>query len=75
MKKDGDELFPKLREAFDRGADRFINQGRSGRWKEVATAEDIARYEAIVARAATPAMAAWLERGRLGAGDPRTGAD
>jgi aryl sulfotransferase len=75
MKRDGDALFPKLHEAFDRGADRFINQGRSGRWREVATPADVARYDAIVARAATPALAAWLERGRLGAGDPRSAAD
>jgi aryl sulfotransferase len=75
MKRDGDALFPRLSEAFDRGADRFINQGRSGRWKEIAKPEDIARYQAIKTRQASPAMAAWLETGRRGAGDPRTAAD
>ena len=75
MKKDGDALFPKLRQAFDRGADRFINQGRSGRWREYLTAEDAARYDAIAARAATPGLARWLESGRAGAGDPKLSPD
>ena len=75
MKKDGDALFPKLRQAFDRGADRFINQGRSGRWREYLTGEDIARYDAIVARACTPGLARWLERGRRSAGDPKSSPD
>lgn len=75
MKKDGDALFPKLQTAFDRGADRFINQGKSGRWQEIATAADIARYQAIVDRAASPAMATWLEHGRLKAGEPRSSPD
>jgi aryl sulfotransferase len=75
MKKDGDALFPRLTLAFDRGADRFINQGRSGRWREYLGPDDVARYEAIMARAATPGLARWLENGRRGAGDPRSLAD
>lgn len=71
MKKDGDALFPKLGLAFDRGADRFLNQGRSGRWREVMEAEDVARYRAIAARAAPPGLARWLEGGRRTAGEPR----
>ncbi len=71
MKSQGDELLPTLKLAFDRGADRFINQGRSGRWREVLGPDDVARYEAIAARKASPALAAWLERGRRGAGEPR----
>jgi len=75
MKAQGDALFPRLKEAFDRGADRFINQGRSGRWREILNEEDVDRYQALVRRAATPALAAWLEAGRNGAGDPRTTPD
>jgi aryl sulfotransferase len=71
MKKDGDALFPKLREAFDRGADRFINKGQSGRWREYLNDEDIARYQAIMRRAATPGLARWLEGGRRNAGEPQ----
>jgi aryl sulfotransferase len=75
MKAQGDDLSPGLKLAFDRGADRFINQGRSGRWREVLSPRDVARYEAIAARKAAPALAAWLERGRRGAGDPREASD
>jgi hypothetical protein len=39
------------------------------------TDEDVARYEAIAARAATPGLARWLEGGRRAAGDPRESAD
>jgi aryl sulfotransferase len=74
MKKSGDALFPVLKLAFDRGADRFLNQGKSGRWREYMTEEDVRRYEAIVRKRASPGLATWLERGRLGAGDPRDSA-
>ncbi len=75
MKAQGDELAPELMDVFDRGADRFINQGRSGRWREVLRPEDAARYEAIAARKVSPALAAWLAGGRRGAGDPREAED
>jgi aryl sulfotransferase len=75
MKKDGDALFPKLTQVFDRGADRFINKGRSGRWREHLKPEDIARYEAIAERACTPGLARWLEGGRRIAGDPKSSQD
>ena len=75
MKKHGDELLPKLKLAFDRGADRFINKGRSGRWREYATPEHVARYHAISRSSASPGLAVWLERGRLGSEDPRLAPD
>ena len=75
MKKDGNALFPKLTKVFDTGADRFINKGRSGRWREYLKAEDVARYDAIVKRACTPGLAAWLEGGRRAAGDPSSSGD
>ena len=70
MKKDGDVLFPKLKAVFDRGADRFINQGRSGRWREYLQPDDVARYEGIASRAVRPGLARWLEGGRAATGDP-----
>lgn len=75
MKKDGDALFPTLQKVFDRGADRFINKGRSGRWRELLSEDDIARYQKIVRRACTPALGHWLEGGRRSAGDPKLSAD
>lgn len=71
MKRQGDEMMPTLHVAFDRGADRFLNQGVNGRWKGVLTAGDLDRYDALVRRKFTPAQAAWVEHGRA-AGDPRT---
>ena len=75
MKKDGNALFPKLPQVFDKGADRFINKGLSGRWREYLKAEDIARYQAILQRATTPGLASWLEGGRRRAGDPKSSRD
>ena len=75
MKKNGDALFPKLHEVFDRGADRFINQGRSGRWREYLNEGDVARYQAIVERACPPDLGQWLEGGRKATGDPRLSRD
>ncbi|MDE2464609.1 MAG: sulfotransferase domain-containing protein [Alphaproteobacteria bacterium] len=75
MKKDGDALNPALRTTFDRGAERFINQGLSGRWRQYLGPEDISRYDAIVQRATTPALAQWLEGGRKKAGDPKSEED
>jgi aryl sulfotransferase len=71
MKKNGESLFSGLTQIFDRGADRFINQGKSGRWRQYLNAEDTARYQRIVARACSPGLARWLEEGRRGAGDPK----
>jgi aryl sulfotransferase len=56
---------------WEGGSDRFFYKGTNGRWREVMTAEDIALYEQVAARM-TPGLASWIERGRSGAGDPRT---
>jgi aryl sulfotransferase len=74
MKSHGDAMYPRLKMAFDRGADRFINRGRSGVWREIMAPQDVERYEAIGSRT-SPALAAWLQRGRTGAGDPRVAPD
>jgi aryl sulfotransferase len=71
MKAHGEEMMPQLNMAFDRGADRFINKGTNGRWREALTADDLARYHAMVERKFSPAEARWIEHGRGVAGDPR----
>jgi aryl sulfotransferase len=71
MKAKGDELAPNLRRTFDRGPERFFHKGCNGRWKDVLTEGDLARYDALVKRKFTPALANWVENGRLKAGDPR----
>ena len=75
MKRQGEEMLPQLRFAFDNGAERFLNKGENGRWKDVLTDADLARYEALVKRRLSPALAAWLAGGRTAAGDPRASAD
>ena len=72
MKRDGEALLPKIGEHFDRGAERFLNKGTNGRWKDFLTAADLARYDALIAAKLPPELARWVERGRLVAGDPRT---
>jgi aryl sulfotransferase len=75
MKRQGEEMMPQLRLAFDHGAERFLNKGVNGRWKDFLTDADLARYEALVQRRLSPALAAWLAGGRTAAGDPRASAD
>jgi aryl sulfotransferase len=70
MKAEGDTLMPGARVIWDRGADRFLNHGTNGRWKNLLTAEDLARFEAQSEAKLTAAARAWLEGGRAVAGDP-----
>lgn len=53
------------RSPFKDGGNTFINKGTNGRWRDILTADDIARYEAEVAKNLTPECARWLETGRL----------
>lgn len=71
MKRDGDALVPMAKMAWDRGADRFINQGTNNRWQGVLTEDDLARYEALAQRKWSKATRDWVRNGRLIAGDPR----
>jgi aryl sulfotransferase len=71
MKRQGEEMLPHLRLAFDHGAERFINKGFNGRWKDVLTEDDLKRYDALVRRKFTPVQGAWVAEGRA-VGDPRS---
>ena len=75
MKADGKALLPRIGEHFDNGAERFLNKGTNGRWRDILTPADLERYEAVFRRKVSPACANWLEHGRLSAGDPRVAAD
>jgi len=46
---------------WDGGAGTFIHKGTNGRWRDVLTAEDCARYEATARRELGEECAAWLE--------------
>ncbi|HXV01886.1 MAG TPA: sulfotransferase domain-containing protein [Caulobacteraceae bacterium] len=75
MKAQGAQILPHIGEMFDHGPERFLNKGVNGRWKDVMGADDLARYDALVKSKFTPSEAAWIEHGRLGAGDPRDAPD
>jgi aryl sulfotransferase len=70
MREQGAQLMPFAENAWDGGARRFLYKGVNGRWKDVLTAQDLAAYEAKVKAEFSPALAAWLEHGRLVAGEP-----
>lgn len=49
---------------WDRGAEVFINKGVNGRWTDILTSEDIARYEARATSELGEECAAWLATGQ-----------
>jgi aryl sulfotransferase len=66
---------PFAAQAWDHGAQRFLYKGTNGRWKDVLTPADLDAYAKQVKAELSPGLAAWLEGGRLQAGDPATAAD
>ncbi|HUO12271.1 MAG TPA: sulfotransferase domain-containing protein [Caulobacteraceae bacterium] len=75
MREQGEALMPGAENAWVNGAKTFLNKGVNGRWQGLYAAADLAAYQAGVAAEFTPALAAWLEGGRLAAGDPALSAD
>jgi aryl sulfotransferase len=76
MKAQGDDLLgDKIGTFFDGGANRFLHKGTNGRWKGVLTDDDVGRYLKLAAERLPPGARAWIEGGRLNAGDPRASAD
>jgi aryl sulfotransferase len=50
---------------FVGGGETFLHKGTNGRWRDVLTEDELARYDAAVAKFLTPELADWLERGSL----------
>jgi aryl sulfotransferase len=50
---------------FVGGGATFINKGFNGRWRDVLTAADLAKFDATVARELPPACAHWLATGEM----------
>lgn len=75
MQRDGDTLMAGVDVAFEGGHKTFLNKGTNGRWQGELTADDLALYQRRVEAELSPGLAAWLEKGRRVAGDPRTSAD
>ncbi len=75
MQRDGESLLPGMEMGFDGGVKTFLNKGTNNRWQGVLTDEDNALYEARIRAELSPGLIAWLEAGRLVAGDPKVLAD
>jgi aryl sulfotransferase len=75
MREHGATLMPRAAISWDKGHERFINEGTNQRWHGALTDDDIALYQARAAREFSPALARWLEHGRLATADPDTAAD
>jgi aryl sulfotransferase len=54
--------------AFEGGIKGFIFKGTNGRWRDVLTDDELARYRDAVGKFLTDEMAAWLEHGSLASG-------
>jgi aryl sulfotransferase len=67
MKSLGSALLPGAENVWEGGADRFLHKGANGRWQDVVSAEDLARYDAKVKASFSPDLAQWIAHGRLGA--------
>lgn len=66
MKANGDKLSTIGNDLFQGGLKKsFINKGTNGRWRELLSADDIRKYEAIAASRLTPDCAHWLATGEL----------
>ena len=52
------------------GHQTFLNKGTNGRWRDVLTKDDVARYRERAAAELSPGLNDWLERGRKGS-DPK----
>jgi aryl sulfotransferase len=75
MRAAGDQLMPYTKRMFVEGSRRFFNKGVSGRGREVFDEDMLALYDSNLRGECSPSLAAWLEHGRLGAGDPRDATD
>ena len=50
---------------FDGGGNSFINKGVNGRWKDVLTAEEIAKADRVAEANLSPDCARWLRTGEV----------
>jgi aryl sulfotransferase len=50
---------------FEGGGSNFINKGTNGRWKDILSAEDIAKCDAIASVNLSPDCAHWLKTGEF----------
>ena len=70
MKNEGAALLPGIEMAVRGGHQTFLNKGTNGRWRDVLTKDDVARYRERAAAELSPGLNDWLEHGRKGS-DPK----
>lgn len=75
MRAQGAALMPGAENVWAEGARTFLNKGVNGRWQGAYAEADLATYKLKVAAEFTPGLAAWVENGRLLAGDPAASVD
>ena len=75
MKRDGDVVLAGMERGFEGGHRSFLHKATNGRWQGEVEEADLARYRAKIEAALSPSLIAWLEGGRVVAGDPRNMAD
>lgn len=63
MKRNAEKAVPLGGMLWEGGAKTFINKGTNGRWHDLLTAEDRARYEAMAVERLGEDCAAWLANG------------
>ena len=65
MKSNGEVVMGKAQDSFKGGARTFINKGESGRWRDILTPQENARYKEVASKTLSPAALNWLECGAL----------
>jgi aryl sulfotransferase len=65
MRRTSSQHSPMLDMAFQEGGKTFFNKGTNGRWKDLLTAADLARYDEVVRANLTPDCAHWIATGEL----------
>lgn len=63
MKDNADRLMPITGMIFDSGGKGFINKGTNNRWRDVLSADDCAKFDAVMRERLGAECAEWLERG------------
>ena len=44
---------------------QFFNKGESGQWRDILGAKELVLYKQVMSEKIEPALATWLEKGRL----------
>jgi aryl sulfotransferase len=65
MRENFDNIMPMANVVWQGGSRTFMNKGTNGRWRELFNQEELALYDAAVARNLTTEAAQWLEHGRV----------